>query len=442
MLKNALLQCDLRRVNIISRYLLLAFVFGILFLYPNHNPVHATILGYQLTDTATSTIPVGSPYFKSYDLSQATGNSTQLNFGFKVGYSSAYFSQIKACIQQADDINFTQNVIYIATWKNGDTSGCPYRDSGTPNMDLYDATNTLKPYNLNETFAYGTYYFLATSTWANEKFYRIKFEQGGDYTFSLKALNSDIIYYVMADTTEEALYGFQNTIAITYPPNATSTPDFGNFLLNWYALTPASTYVWVGYGATSTAWTFTDESGAGTENQNTNVVFPKMNLLNQGSYYAQAKLFEYDANYNKIYLATSSLISFDILAGTYIPFFYPTPTSTASSTEWSFTCDPESGFFANSLCMLAQFLFMPKQEDFNKFNDLKAALENKPPVGYFYLIKNSLLGLNSSSSAAFNLPQDASLSDYIFNPVRNGISFILWLIFGFWVFNRIRHLQL
>jgi len=233
-----------------------------------------------------------------------------------------------------------------------------------------------------------------------------------------------------------------NSIQIDFPENATSTPDFGNFLLSWTALNPTSTYVGVNYGATSTIWDFYDQSGAGTEIENKNVVFPKMNLLNPRHYFAQANLFEYDENYNKIYLATSTLISFDITAGTYIEFFYPTPTSTATSTEWVFTCDPESGFFANSLCMLARFLFIPKQADFNRFNDLKTALENKPPLGYFYLIKNSLLNFNASTTPAFDLQQSATLSDYIFNPVRNGISFILWLIFGFWVFNRIRKFEL
>ena len=145
--------------------------------------------------------------------------------------------------------------------------------------------------------------------------------------------------------------------------------------------------------------------------------------------------------YEKSIAATSSLISFNINSPYIPPTYITMPTSTATSSEWVITCDNVSGFFTQSLCYLGQYLFIPKTSDLIRYTDLWNEISIKPPFGYFSLIKNSLSNISTSTTSTFELSGVASLSNF-FNPIKTGVSMLLWFLFGFWIFHRFRHIQL
>jgi len=231
----------------------------------------------------------------------------------------------------------------------------------------------------------------------------------------------------------------QNEIQITFPENSTTTPDFGAWRIN-YNLIETGDYYWakIRYGTSSTTLDLIDTEPIFTGSR-TNTIINKLNLLQEGrTYYAKAEI----GSQNHGTLATSDLISFNISGGYVSNFYYYTPLPTSTSTELTITCDPESSFFEYSLCKLAIWLFLPDSAVLNKFSTLADEIKNKPPIGYYYAIKDVLSGFNSTSTPAFQLASVGPLTENIFNPLKTGISFILWLIFAFWIFNRIRHFEL
>lgn len=120
--------------------------------------------------------------------------------------------------------------------------------------------------------------------------------------------------------------------------------------------------------------------------------------------------------------------------------FFTPPTSTTSSANWTLTCDNQSGAFASSLCYIGGYLFVPNEDIFNNFGDIYNQIKNKPPIGYFYAITDAFNGLGTST-APYSLASVSAFSGF-FSPIRTALAWILWLIFGFWVLNRLRHITL
>jgi hypothetical protein len=103
------------------------------------------------------------------------------------------------------------------------------------------------------------------------------------------------------------------------------------------------------------------------------------------------------------------------------------------------TCD-DLGTIAGALCRVITYLFFPSQASLNQFSQLKDIVANKPPFGYFTSIKNSLNSLNSTSTPAFVLTSEIENID-IFGTLKTGLTWILWIFFGFWVIKRIARLD-
>jgi hypothetical protein len=235
-------------------------------------------------------------------------------------------------------------------------------------------------------------------------------------------------------------------VDITYPQNASSTADFQNWGLSFHFNTPVNdAWAMIDWGMNPNnlnhldiaSWHWVDAITSAT-----GLVW-KADFLPSTAigtiYYAQASLYATSTmDLDLTPDATSSVIWFFYQSG---PMIWNTsPTSTASSTEWVMTCDESSNLFTQSLCYLLQYLFQPSANSLNQFNNLITSVENKPPIGYFYAVKNALSGLNASGTPAFVLENASStLNTPIFTPLKTGIGWILWLFFGFWVFNRIRH---
>jgi hypothetical protein len=237
----------------------------------------------------------------------------------------------------------------------------------------------------------------------------------------------------------------ENLINITFPENATTTPDFST----WHAefmvgnMPPVFGKIKINYGLSTSTLNLSDEINfIAYDNNLAPVAIPKDTLLQAGKqYFANAEIIIGTST-----IATSSIISFNISGGGgYLEnFHYAIPTSTISTTTppIQITCDPNDNLFQYSLCKLALWLFIPDAGTLNKFSTLTDDIKNKPPIGYFYAVKTAFNGLSSTSTKAFQLANVTPLNNSVFNPLKTGISFILWLGCGIWIFNRIRHIQL
>lgn len=266
-----------------------------------------------------------------------------------------------------------------------------------------------------------------------------------------------------------------NSIQFDFPTNGTTTPDFIYWNFSGFSL-EAPAVILVNTGATTTGLThitnILDSAGSFEINA------AKTYILPQGINYALARLAVCPAPYN-LYsdcipstwaepyglgffetIATSSLISFTITGeipysggnyGTYYPT--STPTSTATSSEWVITCDPNDPLFTRSICQISKwvldgivgilkFLFIPSSESLSNFVGLGDIIKNKAPIGYFYSIKSALNNVAATSSLAFDLATSTAALAPVLTPIKTGITFILWFVFCFWIFNRIRKLEL
>ena len=252
-----------------------------------------------------------------------------------------------------------------------------------------------------------------------------------------------------------------NSISIDFPANGTSTPDFNVWGLSGYEVHEPPDYFncWthykVFYNTTTTdllnsnLYDADRTLGCWSGSFLLDVELSKNNLLQfNTTYYAEALFFTrtFDENYNYTDSSStySSIISFYINNGSFIynqGTTFSMPTSTASSSEWVLSCDPNAGLIANSICNVLLYLFSPKQADLNRFNDLKVAIQNKAPMGYLTQVINILGNFSVSSTPAFALSNaSAGLDTYVYNPLKTGLTWLLWIGWSVWLFQRIRNL--
>ena len=246
-----------------------------------------------------------------------------------------------------------------------------------------------------------------------------------------------IPYYIINPVT------VSNSIDVTFP-TSTTTQDFTDFKISYEidTTTDDARTFYIDWGTSTSTWQHTDyvnEIPIPPTNSETGIDVPKGSTVPIGqTYYAQARLEMGGVN-----IATSSIISWTPTSSwIYQNFYEDIPTSTASSTDWNITCDPDSNVFVNSLCKIAVYLFVPNNDALDKFTNLKDAIINKPPVGYFYSIKTAISSISTSTapiSIDFGNTSATSSPFYIF---KTGMNWILWFIFGFWVLNRFRHFDL
>lgn len=102
-------------------------------------------------------------------------------------------------------------------------------------------------------------------------------------------------------------------------------------------------------------------------------------------------------------------------------------------------------------CQSAQYLFKPSEQAINNFYDLKSQLEYKPPFGYVTAYGDALSGITMASTTTSTLSTVTSSPNLqlaqwsqlgIIQTIRSTFGWFLYLIFGIWVFNRLRHFSL
>lgn len=273
---------------------------------------------------------------------------------------------------------------------------------------------------------------------------------GNNNSWYASSTPAGYIFNVNLYTTSTIAIG-TNAINIVYP-TTTSTPDFNSWHIDYSFST--STLYNAGHSIRysnssinlSDCTSYNNGSGCFMDFEPTYNQFElyapiiKLNDLSIGNYQAQAILY----NNNNV-VATSSIISFYITGQPAISSLYEPPTITwaTSTLPFQITCDPDSAWYAYSLCKVLVYLFVPDSNTLNKFNDLTAGISDKVPIGYFTRIKEELSGF-SSTTPVFTLDIDENEPVYteFFDPIRTGLSWILWFAFAFWIFHRFRHFNL
>ena len=130
----------------------------------------------------------------------------------------------------------------------------------------------------------------------------------------------------------------------------------------------------------------------------------------------------------------NSLINNEADFYNYINNKLPTLSITPNITLPPNTCD-DLGTIAGALCRVLSYLFTPSQNVISQFSNLKTTLENKIPFVYWFSIKNALNTLNNTSTPAFNLPENIN-NIPLFTTIKNGLKWVLWVFFAFWIIHR------
>jgi len=234
-------------------------------------------------------------------------------------------------------------------------------------------------------------------------------------------------------------------ISITVP-TASTTQDFDTWAVEYNAVISTSSAPAVQiqyYNNNSSSTLYYDYDSFGCTSSCT-VPIPKSTFLDLGTWTATAYLEEVPAGGAQGswgVIASSTPVTFTIVT----PYQFPTstiPVPVSTSTSLSLTCDQSSGAFAYSLCNLFQFLFVPSSQALQNFNNLQTLITSKPPIGYFTAVKNVLSEATTSASSSLSFPSLEFASSTVFNPLRSGINWILWVLFGFWAFHRFRKFSL
>lgn len=261
-------------------------------------------------------------------------------------------------------------------------------------------------------------------------------------------------YYIGEDTLIQApYYEFSQggstpstpTIAFSYPIATTTPFDNWQFILQNSTSTTPSFVVRYSRNSSSsaeldqfsTSTTSLYDVGMSNKASSTTPFYAEVFKANQLWYPPLsspvlwfAKVYVLDDGYNTV--ASSSVISFN-----YYPSGTP-PVSTTTVAEAEIACT-SGGFFENTFCDIISYLFYPSDNVLGKYTNIKNELSTKPPFGYFSSISTALSNINTSTTPAFWLPV---VNFAPLNALRSGITMLLWLAYVFWVFHRLRHLNI
>jgi hypothetical protein len=241
-----------------------------------------------------------------------------------------------------------------------------------------------------------------------------------------------------------------NAVSLQYPVS-TSTPinDFSTFY--WTGTTTPPTYH---LKATITYFNYNhfyidshnydlDESYPSSSQWQYTALY-KTHLLTNGQWSAYIYIYDNTTSTSPIFLASSTWNNFEITGGSFLGSSVSTTAlgEITSSTQLQITCDPTSNLFSYSICNMMVWLFVPSPDFFNQIGGIYNDIKNKPPFGYFSAAQNAINAINSNATPALTFPDLSGLDYYIFDPIKTGLAWVLWFLFGFWIFKKFRHFQL
>jgi hypothetical protein len=193
-----------------------------------------------------------------------------------------------------------------------------------------------------------------------------------------------------------------------------------------------------------------------TISTSTQFYFGKTYYLPNGDYKARA-IFQYQlAGTTTQAIIYSDEVYFTINEAGGISYGTST-TSTIPIPNFEDICTSPPGGFLDyptqnityALCKVFSYLFIPNQEQQqniqNRFSSFQDIIKSKPPLGYFYKIKDALnqnitIG-NATTTQVLNTSTTQAFSA-VFSPLKTGLNWVLWLAAGSWVFIKIKNLNI
>jgi len=155
-------------------------------------------------------------------------------------------------------------------------------------------------------------------------------------------------------------------------------------------------------------------------------------VLSSSTYYGRVLMYDYESGYN--FIAQDGDVEFYISAtSTGFETYLPEPTAP------EFT-DSDFGKLGNLIVDGLKWLFLPSQGVFDYWNDIADAVSEKPPVGYFSLVKTQFENIDENATSTYELPELSEIS--FFSTLRTIMITMIWFAFAFFLFNRIKHLEL
>lgn len=84
----------------------------------------------------------------------------------------------------------------------------------------------------------------------------------------------------------------------------------------------------------------------------------------------------------------------------------------------------------------------PTKGSFTQFYVFQDILKTKAPTAYFYVVRDNLLGLNTTSTPTFGIVIPVWLKNTFFTPIDISIASLLWFYYAIFLYKRIKHIQL
>lgn len=99
-----------------------------------------------------------------------------------------------------------------------------------------------------------------------------------------------------------------------------------------------------------------------------------------------------------------------------------------------------SGCFINALT----YVFIPKNTILVQFRELSDTIQQKPPLGYFYLVSDAFSGISTSTATTTTYLSDSLYAyvDVIIDPINIGLIVLLWILFAVWLIHRIAYIEI
>jgi len=170
--------------------------------------------------------------------------------------------------------------------------------------------------------------------------------------------------------------------------------------------------------------------GTGTFSDEDNALF--WSVIN-GTYAYRARFVEvyYD------YVAETSEWLYD--DGAYWIFQVGEEGGGMPSMEDYFATTTDFGILGNMFRDVLLWIFKPSTQVLDYWHGIKAMVASKPPFGYYALIKGGFDELSSEATPAFSLQTTTTTDSYIFTPLKTGLGWIFWILFGVWFLKRFIH---
>lgn len=248
---------------------------------------------------------------------------------------------------------------------------------------------------------------------------------GGNIYSSAGSFTS--LYFEVADSG-----GFVTapTASMTFsvPADLQTLADFSNWQLNVDVPVLEEFYrIDVNYSTTIGGQTFAYKDVSYTFGGTLLKLVPKNYVLTSGNWTALAEIIVDSTE--------------EVVASDQIDFTITIPAASGDPLPPSVTCEG-GNWVSDNFCRVLRFLFVPSAGSLNLFTGLFTPLGDKIPFSYFGELKTAISGLNSSATPAFTLEPPQTMLDNIFTPFKVAFTWLLWLIFGFWLFRRLSHLEL